>query len=471
MRLSRLDALGKIRCSFSSSIININMSFVVVISIISVIIQVMDRSFGNTVILSLQNLFPRADVLVFGLLIIISIAMQSVLIKYTSRSAKIEGNRSRLGRILFVVTVLLQYSVIGILITILFQIVFRSEYNVYLLETVAGINLITSSILLAILSSRFIRAFMNVSSKVVLAYSVGIAALSLSGIITFIYIDSFLQRKPDYITSLYNPWTSYAPTTVSQIFSAYQLIGIISFVTLWIATVFLTNHYASRTKTKYWIMVSIPIIYFASIYLITYLEHLHLLELLRISDNPVYGYVYNLFLNTVKTAGGIMFGFEFFAISRKISHVQLKQSINMAGIGLILLFGANASSLIIMTPYPPWGIISISFMIVGAYFIVIGLDSAGLYLATDSSLRKIIQISPLKDYDILKSLGQAKVQDAVLSRVQHVSKQVIDELESNNLVRTSLEPVDIRQYIQEVIREKTTIDLSLSQKQKDRVSD
>jgi hypothetical protein len=447
------------------------MSFVVVISIISVIIQVMDRSFGNTVILSLQNLFPRADVLVFGLLIIISIAMQSVLIKYTSRSAKIEGNRSRLGRILFVVTVLLQYSVIGILITILFQIVFRSEYNVYLLETVAGINLITSSILLAILSSRFIRAFMNVSSKVVLAYSVGIAALSLSGIITFIYIDSFLQRKPDYITSLYNPWTSYAPTTVSQIFSAYQLIGIISFVTLWIATVFLTNHYASRTKTKYWIMVSIPIIYFASIYLITYLEHLHLLELLRISDNPVYGYVYNLFLNTVKTAGGIMFGFAFFAISRKISHVQLKQSINMAGIGLILLFGANASSLIIMTPYPPWGIISISFMIVGAYFIVIGLDSAGLYLATDSSLRKIIQISPLKDYDILKSLGQAKVQDAVLSRVQHVSKQVIDELESNNLVRTSLEPVDIRQYIQEVIREKTTIDLSLSQKQKDRVSD
>jgi hypothetical protein len=447
------------------------MSFVVVISIISVIIQVMDRSFGNTVILSFQNLFPRADVLVFGLLIIISIAMQSVLIKYTSRSAKIEGNRSRLGRILFVVTVLLQYSVIGILITILFQIVFRSEYNVYLLETVAGINLITSSILLAILSSRFIRAFMNVSSKVVLAYSVGIAALSLSGIITFIYIDSFLQRKPDYITSLYNPWTSYAPTTVSQIFSAYQLIGIISFVTLWIATVFLTNHYASRTKTKYWIMVSIPIIYFASIYLITYLEHLHLLELLGISDNPVYGYVYNLFLNTVKTAGGIMFGFAFFAISRKISHVQLKQSINMAGIGLILLFGANASSLIIMTPYPPWGIISISFMIVGAYFIVIGLDSAGLYLATDSSLRKIIQISPLKDYDILKSLGQAKVQDAVLSRVQHVSKQVIDELESNNLVRTSLEPVDIRQYIQEVIREKTTIDLSLSQKQKDRVSD
>lgn len=218
-------------------------------------------------------------------------------------------------------------------------------------------------------------------------------------------------------------------------------------------------------------MVSLPIVYFASIYLISYLEHLHLLELLGVSDNPVYGYAYNLFLNTVKTAGGIMFGFAFFAVSKNIVHFQLKQSVIMTGIGLILLFGANSSSLIIMTTYPPWGILSITFMIVGAYFIVIGLDSAGIYIATDSSLRKAIQKSPLKDYDILKSLGQTKVQDAVLNRIQYVSKQVIDELESYNVVRTSLEPVDVRKYIQEVLREKARTDSNLFQNPEDRASD
>ena len=175
MRFSQLDVLGRIRCLFHASLLNINLSFVVLIAIISVIIQVMDRSFGNTVILSLQNIFPRADVLVFGLLVIISISMQSVLIKYTSRSAKVERNRSRLGRILFLITVLLEYSATGILVTILFQIVFTSEYNVYLLETVVGINLITSSVLLAILSSRFVRTYRNSPSKIVLAYAVGIA--------------------------------------------------------------------------------------------------------------------------------------------------------------------------------------------------------------------------------------------------------------------------------------------------------
>lgn len=152
-------------------------------------------------------------------------------------------------------------------------------------------------------------------------------------------------------------------------------------------------------------------------------------------------------------------------------HAQLKQSIIMTGIGLILLFGANSSSLIIMTTYPPWGILSITFMIVGAYFIVIGLDSAGLYIATDSSLRKVIQKSTIKDYDILKSLGQTKVQDAILNRIQYVSKQVTDELESYNAIRTSLEPVDIQKYIQEVLREKTMKDSNLFKNPEDRVSD
>ena len=200
MRFSHLDVLQRIRYSLSASTINNSLSLVIVVAAVSIIIQVMDRSFGNSVILSVHDFFPRADVLVFSLLVIISIAMQYMLIKYTSRSAKVERNRSRFGRILFVITVLLQYSATGILVTILFQIVFTSEYNVHLLETVVGINLITSSVLLAILSSRFVRTYRNAPSKVVSSYSISIAVLSLSGIITFIFVD----RLPSTETRLHN---------------------------------------------------------------------------------------------------------------------------------------------------------------------------------------------------------------------------------------------------------------------------
>lgn len=455
--------------SFHAGSIDNNLLIVIVV-IIAVILQVMDKSFGNTFTLSLGNIFPRADVLVFGLMALISITIQSVLIKKTRESVKVERSKSRLGQIVLVIATLLQYSAAGILVIILFQILFISKYNVDLLETIVGINLITSSVLLAILSSRFVRTLRNSPSKVVLAYAIAIAALSLGSIFTFIYVDNFLQRKPDYITSEFNPWSSYSPTGSPDVVSAYQLMGIISFVTLWIATVFLTYHYASKSKKiKYWTIVSIPLVYFAGLYVMSFLEHLHLLEQLGVEDNPSYGYIYNLFLNTVRTAGGIMFGFAFFVLSKTIMHSQLKKSIILIGIGLILLFSANASSLIIMTPYPPWGVISTTFLIIGSYSLIVGLDSTAFYLATDSSLRRIIAKSPQKEFDILKSLGYSEAQQIVTNKIEDISKQVYHEIQSDNLFSISSEPTNVQEYINKVLREAWRRDPDLLQKGKDKL--
>ena len=312
-----------------------NSLLIVIAAVFAIIVQVLDKTFGNTFTISLGGIFPQADLMVFGLMVLISITIQTVLIKKTRESVKVEKSKSWLGKSVLVIATLLQYSASGILVIILLEAIFTSEYNVDLLETVVGISLITSSVLLAILSSRFIHTFMNLPSKVVLTYTVAISILSLSGIITFIYVDNFLQGKPDYITSDFNPFTSYSPTASPALVFAYQSIGIISFVSLWIATIFLTYHYASKSKgIKYWTIVSIPLVYFASLYIIPYLEHLDLLGTLGVEDNPMYAYSYNFFLNTVRTAGGIMFGVAFLVLSRTILHVQLKRVYHYGGIWL-----------------------------------------------------------------------------------------------------------------------------------------
>ena len=157
--------------------------------------------------------------------------------------------------------------------------------------------------------------------------------LSLSGIIAFIYVDNFLQGKPDYITPYFNPWISYSPTVSPDLVFAYQFTAIVSFVSMWIATIFLTSRYASKSKKiKYWTIVSIPLVYFASLYLIPLLQQQDLLGQLGIEDVPIYAYSYNFLLNTVKAAGGIMFGIAFFLLSRTIVHAQLKRSIIMGGV-------------------------------------------------------------------------------------------------------------------------------------------
>lgn len=119
-----------------------------------------------------------------------------------------------------------------------------------------------------------------------------------------------------------------------------------------------------------------------------------------------------------------------------------------------------------MTPYPPWGLLSSTFLITGSYALIIGLDSAALYIATDSSLRRIIEKSPQKDHDILRSLGTAKTQDIVVDRIDNISKEVYKEIQSDNLLKASSEPTNVQEYIDQVLGEMWNIDPKYLKKQK-----
>lgn len=238
------------------------------------------------------------------------------------------------------------------------------------------------------------------------------------------------MRRPDVITSKYNTWTSFSPIIPDSLAALYQLVGIISFVTFWIATLLLTRHYAIKTGSiRYWILISIPLVYFASQFLISYVEDLNPLKIFRIENTSVYSYLYNLFLNTVRIVGG----FALFAISRSVTHLRLGNSIIIAGIGLIVLAGVNSTLTIIMTNFPPWGVVSISFSIVGSYCLLIGLDSAAFYVASDSSLRRFIQRLPSKSFDLFRSLSFTKIQDMIANRVEGLSDDIYDEIDRNNL--------------------------------------
>jgi hypothetical protein len=79
------------------------------------------------------------------------------------------------------------------------------------------------------------------------------------------------------------------------------------------------------------------------------------------------------------------------------------------------------------------GVISTTFLITGSYLLIIGLDSAAFYLATDSSLRRIIAKSPQKEHDILKSLDYSEAQDVVTTKVKDLGREVYDQIEFDNL--------------------------------------
>ena len=121
-----------------------------------------------------------------------------------------------------------------------------------------------------------------------------------------------------------------------------------------------------------------------------------------------------------------------------------------------------------MTLYPPWGVISSTFLITGAYSFIVGLDSAALYLATDSSLRRTIAKSPQKEVDFLQSLGRAEAERIMTNKIESISKQIYNNIQYDNLFAISSEPNNVREYVNQVVGELWNVDPDVLQKAKDK---
>ena len=323
-----------------------------------------------------------------------------------------------------------------------------------LVEAMLGLTLLFSSFILAILSFKFFQTLQYGKNLLVISYLVSTALLSVNFIIAFVYIESFIYLKPEFIASSYNPWASFSPVISDELEIAYQATNVISFIAFWVASLFLTKHYAVRSRNfKYWLLVSIPVVYFSSQFFVAYIEDLNPLRQFRIDNESIYSYLYNLFINTVRIAGGVMFGLAFFSIARAISFPHLKNSIMTSGVGLIVLAGVNSVSSVIMTNYPLWGLISTSFSVAGAYCLMIGLDSAAFYIASDSSLRRILQQMPNKGFEIFRSLAYSKIQDIHENKLDKLSSYVYEEMQKNSIFKNTSEPSDVKNYIMEVLKE------------------
>ena len=161
-----------------------------------------------------------------------------------------------------------------------------------------------------------------------------------------------------------------------NIIQVYRFSDISSFVLKWSATVFLLYHYSRKIgKAIYWVLVSIPLIYFLG----TFMEDFHLYG--PHSDSEFfYWYLYGA-LNS--TAGGILFGTGFMLGARHFPEKSsIKDYMMISAFGFILFFSAGQSTLAV-TPYPPYGFATMSF-----FCIIYLFDIARFVLFSNLSIRR-----------------------------------------------------------------------------------
>jgi hypothetical protein len=232
----------------------------------------------------------------------------------------------------------------------------------------------------------------------------------------------------------------------------YLITSILSFIIIWIATVFLLYHYTKKIgRIKYWIIVSIPLVYFLSQFQYALLE---VFTPLRLFDPILFGILYTLFFSAVKPVGGILFGLVFWIVYRNIRNENVKDYLMISGFGLLLFFSSNQPFGLTLAPYPPFGLATICFVGLSSFLIYAGIYSSALSVANDVALRRSIKKSVEKQSDFLEKIGTAEEERQISNRILVLTRELSNKVTENTGVQSSFQDdQEIKDYLQTVLEE------------------
>lgn len=324
-----------------------------------------------------------------------------------------------------------------------------SAYNTIVLAAVI-ISYTLSIVMAGLLTFRFYQWFKSSRNIVILAYGIASALLSINAGFTLVYVSyTLLSVIPNVMPHIGSMFVFSTYSTVLN--SGYVLSSIVSFMAMWIATILLLRHHSKKLGVvKYWILVTMPLVYFLSQFQPMFLD---LLLDYRSSNLIVFNILYTLFFSLSKPIGGILFGIAFWIIARSVHYSGVSDYLMIAGYGVLLFFTSNQATVLINLPYPPFGMATISFVGLSSYLLLVGIYASAISVAEDSTLRKSIRKLAVKESKLLDSIGSAQMEQEIQKRVIALSKETEKLMIEQTGVETSLSEEDAKEYILEVLTE------------------
>ena len=166
--------------------------------------------------------------------------------------------------------------------------------------------------------------------------------------------------------------------------------------------------------------MSIPLAYFLTQFQTILL---YLFTPIRLTDPIIFGIAYTLVFSASKPIGGILFGISFWIVSRGLSNPQVKKYMIISGYGLLLLFTASQHQILLLNPYPPFGLPTICYVGLASYLILIGVYSSALSVARDKELRMEFYRNAMSQMSLLKTIGVSEMEKQLMERYKSVDKR------------------------------------------------
>lgn len=268
------------------------------------------------------------------------------------------------------------YVIIIFNVVLIFQALVSQNYNVNFFIIIVTLSYGIAVILFGILSIKFFGWFKTRRSIVLVLYAAATAVMSFNMITSIIEFDAIIYHNESYgfyptnnsvvtANTPVNFTIPFAPNSFEDAVSNAQFYSVdVYFVLAWLATGLFLFHYSKRIgRIKYWILISVIVFYYFYYYFSLW-EGILPISAMDETSIPI------ILINTYSlTTGGIIFGIGFFLMARSVAtNSSLRDYLIFCGIGLTLFFN-SANATVFQNPYPPFGILNVSYVSLSSFFL------------------------------------------------------------------------------------------------------
>lgn len=107
-----------------------------------------------------------------------------------------------------------------------------------------------------------------------------------------------------------------------------------------------------------------------------------------------------------------------------------------------------------MLPYPPFGLITLSFLGISSYLLLVGIYNSAISISLDHKIRSSIHNSLEQELKFISKIGSSQMQHKIENKVKRSTKQFSSELEEYSGIKVLMEKEEMDKYIRFVLKEK-----------------
>ncbi len=405
----------------------------------------------------------QSKLMLFSVNSSLCLLLQFLMIKYLQISFK----RDRLNKTLkvqaFYKISLISLCLLGILIGILiFQQFHYNYYYTSISILIIMISYSTAAGFIIWLSLLFFSWYKSNRNLIVFLYFISMLMIAFNLIMTAAYTSVKVSERPDLTGEYVGPSGDVSFNKHLFLGNVYRIFSFISFFSIWITTALLMINYRKKPSNAivYWIILSIPLVYFLITYFYQYILGNILISYLEIDPITV-SIILGAFLALSKPIGGLVFGVAFWKISRIMSYERnIMTYMIISGFGIFLIFAANQAAAQIVSPYPSFGLSSITVLNIAAFLMLLGVYNSAILVSANNNLRKFIHSHALESR-LLHIIGKAEMEKEIQKTVKKITQNK-DTLEGDK-AEFELDEKELGKYIDSVIRETKKRNININQ--------